>query len=980
MKQLLVFILLLLSGASFGQKEGTIKGTVIGSPDSSALRSATVTVYKSADSALVNYQLTKERGGFEIKGLPLKTDLFVSITHTGYAGFLKAIYLDSLQMHIDFKAISLVKDTGQLLEEVVVKSVAPVTMNGDTLEINPAGIKLDSNEVVDELLSRVPGITRWQDSSLTVNGRKVTKLYVDGRPFFDGSFNMAVKNLPKHAVDKIQVYQEKDIYKQTAAEIARDSTVVMNIKLKPDKRKGYFGNTTAQIGNNDSYGGNASLQLYNKKTNLGFSGNGNIVKRALGDIDPVLQNKDLNIRSNWNIGTTLRQHFKETPGLYNDKSLNGGYNISGNRNSSITNRTTVKNLADSKLTDINEGFNLSRSLAQSVNANYEARKKEKSFSVYMNFNRSQGNTASEGNMTTYRNDSILASQSANKSRGENTSNQFSLNGAYNNSSVNEYPGTGSLSVGYSLSYGNTLNNSTAYSRFEALSDSAYTNLYDRKYINRNSNLNSSINVNYNGLRQLIFKDHNLWNINIGVNNNTQYGRSDVNADVSDRDSVTNTYIANNNLTNLSAVSNINSRTGIRLEKTFWKRITDRYQRNIQISTNLQNQLLYQKNTSTLSYRNRTFIYNFFTPSTNINYNYHKIDQYNISMALRHNSAATAPTIDQLYPIQDSAANRYNMIVGNPNLKSRFRDAFNFDFSFNESRGFEEERSFNASMNLGYNIEKNAIIDSTIYDNNGGRTTYFINTPGTRSFNTGLNIGMFFKFSKTTLQIGAGGGWNTGYTYFSTGRGYSNAVFGNININVSHPLKKGNLQFSYRSSFNGAEGPQYINMERLTFKNKGRNHSASISFNTPGIIDVSLLQTLSGTGSEQEGGSGIYPAAQTRSYNTTARFTLKVPKNFTLGSDIRYSNNISVNAQPIRNFNWDANMGYFFPKTKLFEARVSVFNILGQNQNINNYSSGNTTTTSVTQGLQRYFQFTFSYFPRQFGGRAKRSSHVAYDAD
>ncbi|MCH5683408.1 hypothetical protein LWM68_03420 [Niabella sp. W65] len=282
------------------------------------------------------------------------------------------------------------------------------------------------------------------------------------------------------------------------------------------------------------------------------------------------------------------------------------------------------------------------------------------------------------------------------------------------------------------------------------------------------------------------------------------------------------------------------------------------------------------------------------------------------------------------------------------------------------------------MNLGYNMEKNGIIDSTIYDKDGGRTTYFINTPGTRSFNTGLNMGMFFKFNKTTMQIGAGGSWNTGYTHFATGRGYSNSVFGNINVNVSHPLKKGNLQFSYRSSINGAEGPQYVNMERLTYNNKGQNHSASLSFNAPGIIDVSLVQTISGTSSEQQGGSGIYPAAKTRSYNTTARFTLKVPKNFTLGSNIRYSNNISVNAQPIRNLNWDANMGYLFPKTKLFEARASVFNILGQNQNINNYSSGNTTTTSVTQGLQRYFQFTFSYFPRQFGGRSKRSSRINND--
>ncbi|MCH5717183.1 outer membrane beta-barrel protein [Niabella hibiscisoli] len=464
-----------------------------------------------------------------------------------------------------------------------------------------------------------------------------------------------------------------------------------------------------------------------------------------------------------------------------------------------------------------------------------------------------------------------------------------------------------------------------------------------------------------------------------MNSSTQYSRSDINADVSDKDSATNTYIANEELSNLSGVSNINNRTGLRLEKNFFKRITDRYERTIQVSTNLQSQLLYQKNTSTLSYRNRTFIYNFFTPSSSINYNYNKVDQYNIGIGLTHNSSASAPTIDQLYPIQDSAANRYNMIVGNPNLKSKFNDAFNFDLSFNKSNGFEGKRSFNVSLSLGYDKERNGIIDSIIYDNNGGRTTYFINTPGSGMFNTSLNIGVFLKFNKTTLQVGTNGGWANGYTHFAAGRGYSNALNGSMNVNVSHPLKKGNIQFSYRSGFNAAEGPQYINMERLTYKNEGQNHSVSIAFNIPGVIDLNLQQAVNKTSAEQLGSANAYPAAQTRSYNTTARLTIKVPKNFSLGSNIRYSNNISVNAQPIKNMNWDANVGYMFPKTKMFETRVSVFNILGQNQNVSNVSSGNITTTSVTQGLQRYFQFTLSYFPRQFGGRARRS-HVMDEAD
>lgn len=967
MKQLLVLILLLFSMASLAQNDGKISGSVISSADSSALQSATAAVYKQADSSLVNYQVTNKNGAFAIKELPLKTPLYFLISHTGYMGYAKSFYLDAGNHDLNFD-INLVKDTGQLLEEVVVKTVAPVTMRGDTLEINPDGIRLDSNEVVEELLQRVPGIARWEDSSITVNGKKVRKVYVDGRPFFDGGIEMAIKNLPKHSVDKIQVYQEKDIYRQTPAEMVKDSTVVMNIKLKPDKRKGYFGTTAANAGTNKSYGGMMSLQLFNRKTNFGVNGNISNTSRALGDIGEEYGNKDLNVRNNWNINSSFRQNFNREAEMYTDKSLHGNYIVSGNRNSAITNRTTVKNLADSKLTGINTGYNLSRSVTQMLSTGYNSRKREKSFSTYGTFNRFYSSSSSEGNVVTYRNDSVLASRSANRSQGENISNSFAVNGNFDNNSVNETPGAGSFLANYSAAYNQAFNNSNTYSQFESLTDSIYTNLYDRKYVNRNSNFNGSVALSYNGLRPLIFRDHNFWNINIRLNSATQLNHAAINADVSDRDSATGVYHTNANLTNKSGVANLNNRTGIQFEKTFIKNITDRYQRTMQVSTNLQNQLLYQKNTSTLSYRNRNFLYNFFTPNSNITYNYNKIDEFYIFMTLAHNSSASAPTIDQLYPIQDSAANRYNMVVGNPNLKSTFSNDFSYEFSFNKNSGFGQERSYSAGMSMAYNNERNGIADSTIYDNNGGSTTYYINTPGNKSFNTGLNGNVSFMFDKTNLRISSNTTYGTGYIHYAAGGGYTNSLRAGVQVSLSRPFKKSRVQFSYRSNFGGSEGPQYVNREQLRYRNKNQDHNVSFSFNAPGIIDINLQQSVSGTNAVQAGGSNPFPAVITRSYNTTARIVLKVPKNFTVGTDLRYSNNISASANPIRNTNWNAHFGYFFPRKKMFEARIAVFNILGQNQNVNNYSSGNITTTSVVQGLQRYFQFSLSYFPKRFGGR------------
>ncbi|MCH5689671.1 hypothetical protein LWM68_38865 [Niabella sp. W65] len=147
---------------------------------------------------------------------------------------------------------------------MVVKAVVPITMNGDTLEINPAAFKLDSNAVVEDMLRRVPGITMWGDGTITVNGRKVNNVYVDGKPFF-GDPAMATQNLPKNAIEKIQVYKETDYTKDNIDDNPADSMLTMNIKLREDKKFGYFGKAGAGIGTDGRYEADASGLAYNKR-------------------------------------------------------------------------------------------------------------------------------------------------------------------------------------------------------------------------------------------------------------------------------------------------------------------------------------------------------------------------------------------------------------------------------------------------------------------------------------------------------------------------------------------------------------------------------------------------------------------------------------------------------------------------------------------------------------------------------------------
>ena len=172
---------------------------------STPLELATVSIL-NLDSSLIGYQLSDKLGKFIFSKLPLKKRLLVTVTYTGYTAFSSNIQLatdkpDTLVISLDVNT----KDT------VVVTAVSPVRMNGDTLEINPAAFKMKEDAVVEELLNQVSGITIWSDGTITINGKKVQTLLVDGKPFLGTTDSrVATQNLPKSAIDKIQLYQEYD--------------------------------------------------------------------------------------------------------------------------------------------------------------------------------------------------------------------------------------------------------------------------------------------------------------------------------------------------------------------------------------------------------------------------------------------------------------------------------------------------------------------------------------------------------------------------------------------------------------------------------------------------------------------------------------------------------------------------------------------------------------------------------------------------
>src|SRR5215213_8064748 len=189
---------------AFGQT-GKITGSVKDAETKAALELATVSIY-AQDSSLVAYQLSDKNGKFIIEKLPLNKKLLVSVSYTGYVSYNTSIQLTASRT--DTLAVLLTVST---TDTVVVTAAVPIRMNGDTLEINPAAFKLKPHAVVEELLNQVSGIIIWSDGTITVNGIRVNSLLVEGKPFLGSTDpRIATQNLPKSAIEKIQLYQEYD--------------------------------------------------------------------------------------------------------------------------------------------------------------------------------------------------------------------------------------------------------------------------------------------------------------------------------------------------------------------------------------------------------------------------------------------------------------------------------------------------------------------------------------------------------------------------------------------------------------------------------------------------------------------------------------------------------------------------------------------------------------------------------------------------
>ncbi|MBP7644187.1 MAG: carboxypeptidase regulatory-like domain-containing protein, partial [Saprospiraceae bacterium] len=192
----------LISGTNLiGQSKTVVQGAVTDSTNN-PLVAATVVILSSADSSLISFAITDEAGSFYLPDI-LPGAYELQITYLGYGSFAKVFMIEKDRKVFDFGKLSLEKNS-ELLQEVVVKAEhVPVSISNDTVLYNAAAFKVRTNDAVEDLLRKLPGIEVSPTGEIKGQGETVNKVLVDGKEFFGNDHKIATRNLPANIVDKV---------------------------------------------------------------------------------------------------------------------------------------------------------------------------------------------------------------------------------------------------------------------------------------------------------------------------------------------------------------------------------------------------------------------------------------------------------------------------------------------------------------------------------------------------------------------------------------------------------------------------------------------------------------------------------------------------------------------------------------------------------------------------------------------------------
>jgi hypothetical protein len=926
-------VLVIVSNIAIAQNI-TLKGVVTDKTDNTAITGATVSLINQKDTTKRVFKTTDSKGAFEFNNLNIN-GYTVKISYSGYEKIEQKINLQASNKTAIPFAIS--KVATEMQGVVIVAKTQPVRQKGDTSEFSASQFKVNPDATAEDIIKKLPGITVARDGTVTAAGEQVRKVTVDGKDFFGDDATAALRNLPADVIDKIQVFDRLSDQAQLTGFDDGNSVKTVNIVTKSGIRNGQFGRVFAGVGTQDTYNAGGNVSFFKGDRRLSIVGNFNNINQ---------------------------QNFasQDLLGITSSGGGQGGFGGGGNRG---------QGGGGSDNFTVGQSSGINQTNAFGLNFSNVYNKKLTLTGSYF-FNQSKNDNEAVANRETFNNPKNLFTHQETNSTSTNYNHRINLRMEYKIDSSNSL----FIIPTISLQKNNSLSNSIAQN-FYAVNDSANTSV-------------GSVDADRNGfnIRNNIMFRHSFAKKGrtLSVSFNTAWSKNDSESITDNRFRFYNGTAVTDSLLNRFA-DNATNGTTIGGNIAYTEPIGKKGQLQIDYTPSVQKNKADQQTFSydggkysifdtTLSNR---FDNTITTHNAGVNYRLGQSRDQQLSFGVNFQYATLES--DRVFPTVTKVNQSFSNILPNVMWRKKISNYSNIRLFYRAGTNFPSISQLQDVLNLSNPIRvstgnpnlkqsnTNFLNARYTYTNTKNQNSFFANL-FLQTANNYITTGTYIATVDTTLQQNV---------VLKAGSQLAKPVNLNGYRNVrslftySMPIKKLKTTANLSAGFSNAKLPGLVNNVITSTNSNTFNTGLVLASNINEYVDFNISYNVA------------FNNAKTNTKNATnTKFTNQV-----IGGQLNLlnkkgwfvQNDVSGNVYSglADGFNqrywlWNAAIGKKILKKQAGELKLSVFDLLKQNQSIVRTVNSEYIEDVQTQVLQQYFMLTFTYKLKNFGVAASTQNN------